>query len=612
MFRDLKEEEIHHLIELMKNGKIKISKKEIRTKLKRILDSQKIFPLDQQRLMLLKLIHNYDITKKKEVIILEEFIRDKFPATIAMGVLAEDWTGMSNSILGIIHHKSRNVQFMKGFTVEYDKNTVGIVIVAFNIYSKSELDIFHRDKKLLVKTIKEAAVGSISKYILQDEEAVKSEIYIQVLKRIKKIYTNEDIVQLTNENGEVLKFFLSRTRKYLEERKINDLADFILENFRCQKLVRAGKVNEIIRIKNFETTCEKLTGITFVCNEFSISIEDFLRILDYIVPDHIIKHHKSFVTSDGLLVYRIEIVDKYGSQLTSSLASSIEKSFNKIVLAAHNSRFSAIKSVGGFEHFARAIIPFLMDEIERTGITQAFLNVTNKTDFNIEIKAIIVRTIKNKGKILNLIPRIDKLTGVEISSFIPTKLYRDNFFVDLFKLKIDLSDFLSIREIFDTLRESIRKEFGQIRDFDQGLRDINIFILSKLIEELKDIDKKIIREIFFNFDEMFRIETNFEIMKEVIRMCYGLILQSKKVSGSKEFFNSKKIEGTSKTIIIISCFKDKSLLKAITSTFKEFNINFSKFYIDQKKYSTIIIDSDQDSKLSGSIKILKDKVKGCV
>lgn len=612
MFRDLKEEEIQHLIELLKKGKIKISKKEIRTKLKQILDSQQIFPLDQQRLMLLKLIHNYDITKKKEVIILEEYIRDKFPATIALGVLAEDWTGMSNSILGIIHHKSRNIQFVKGFTVEYEKKTVGIVIIAFNIYSKKELDIFHKEEKSLVKTIKEAAVGSLSKYILQDEEAVKSEIFVQVLKRIKKIYTGEDIEQLTNENGEVLKFFLSRTRKYLEERKIKDLAEFILENFRCQKFVRSGKADEIIKIKNFETTCEQLTGITFVCKDYSISIEDFLRTLDYVVPDHIIKHHKSFVTSDGLLVYRIEIVDKYGSQLTSSLTSSIEKSFNKIVLAAHNSRFSNIKSVGGFEHFARAIIPFLMDEIERTGITQVFLNVTNKTDFNLEIKAIIVRTMKNSGKILDLIPRIDKLTGVEISSFIPTKVYRNSFFVDLFKLKIDLSEFLSVREIFDTLRKSIKKEFGQIRDFDQGLRDINILILSKLIEELNDIDKKIIREIFFNFDEMFRIETNFEIMKEVIRMCFDLILKSKNGSGIQDFFNSKKIEGTSKTVIIISCLKDKSSLKTITSTFKEFNINFSKFYIDQKKYSTIIIDTNEDMKLAGSIKILKDKVKGCV
>lgn len=612
MLRDLKEEEIQHLIDLLKKGKIKISKKEIRNKLKKILDSQQIFPLVKQRMMLLKLIHNYDTTKKKEVIILDEYLRDKFPSTIALGVLAEDWPGMSNSILGLIHHRSRNIQFIKGFTVKFKKKIVGIVILAFNIYSKSELEIFNKNKKSLIKTIKEAAVGSVSKYILQDEEAVKSEIFNQIIKRIKKKYIEDDIDELINENGQVLKFVLSRTRKYLEERKTNDLADFILENVRCQKLVRSGKVSEVIKIKNFETSYEKLTGITFVCKGYVISIEDFLRTLDHIVPDHIIKHHKSFVSSDGLLVYRIEIVDKYGSQLTSLLTSSIEKSFNKIVLAAHNSRFSNIKSVGGFEHFARAIIPFLMDEIERTGITQVFLNVTNKTDFNIEIKAIIVRTLKNKGKILNLIPRIDKLTGVEISSFTPTKVYRANFFVDLFKLKIDLSEFSSVRDIFDSLRETIKKEFGVIRDFDQGLRDINIFILTKLIDELKEIDKKIIMEIFFNFDEMFRIETNFEVMKEVVSMCYELTIESKKRTGARRFINSKKIEGTNKTIIIISCFKDRSFLRTITSLFKEFNINFSKFYIDQRKYSTIVIDSDKDAELKRLIKELKKKIKGCI
>ncbi len=513
---------------------------------------------------------------------------------------------------GIIHHKSRNVQFIKGFTVDYREKRIGIVILAFNIFSRAELSSFNREKKQLIKNIKEASVGSISKYILQDEEAVKSEIFLQILKRIKKIYSGEDIEELVDEQGEVLKFVLSRTRKYLEERKINDLADFILENFKCQKLVRSGRTSEIIRIKNFETLYEKLTGITFVSKDYVISIEDFLRTLDYVVPDYIIKHHKSFVSSGGLLVYRIEIVDKYGSQLTSQLASNIEKSFNKIVLAAHNSRFSDIKSVGGFEHFARAIIPFLMDEIERTRITQVFLNVTNKTDFNLEIKAIIVRIMKNRGKIMELIPKIDKLNGVEISSFIPTKIYRDNFFVDLFKLKIDLSEFSSVRDIFDTLRKTIRKEFGTIRDFDQGLRDINIFILSKLIDELKAIDSKIIREIFFNFDELFRIETNFELMKEVIRMCYDFSRQRKEESDSGQFITSKKIEGTNKTVIIISCFKDRSLLKKITTTFKKFNINFSKFYIDHKKYSTIIIDSEKDKELAFLINEMKEKIKGCI
>lgn len=613
MFRDLKEEEIQHLIRLLKNGKIKISKKEIRTKLKKILDSQQIFPLDEQRLMLLKLVHNYDITKKKEVIILEEYVREEFPATIALGVLAEDWPGMSNSILGIIHHKSRNVQFVKGFTVEYDNKTVGIVILAFNIYSSDELTAFNRNRKQLLKKINEAAIGSASKYILQDEEAVKTEIFAQILKRIRKVYHGEDLNDLIDENGQALKFVLSRTRKYLEERKINDLADFILESFTCQKQVRSGQSNAIIRIKNFETLYEKLTGITFVCKNYLISIEDFLRTLDYVVPDHIIKHHKSFVTSDRLLVYRIEIVDKYGAQLTAPLLTRIEKSFNKIAIAAHNSRFSNIKSVGGFEHFARAIIPFLMDEIERTRITQVFLNATNKTDFNLEIKSIIVRTMKGKGKIMDLIPRLDKLNGVEISSFVPTKIYRDNFYIDIFKLRIDLSEFSSVRDIFDSLRETIRKEFGTIRDFDQGLRDINIMILSRLIDELEEIDKKIIREIFFNFDDLFRIETNFELMKDVIRMCYEFsrrpVMENQTPMG---FINWKKVEGTNKTVIIISCLKEKSLLRKITASFRNFSINFSKFYIDHKKYSTIIIDTEDEKKLNNCINDLKKNIKGCI
>ncbi len=611
MLRELKEEDIDHLIKLLKKGKIKIPKKEIRNKLKKIVDSQQIFPLDYQRLMLLKLLHNYDVTKKKEVIIIEEYENNKYPATIALGVLAEDWPGMSNSILGIIHHESRNVLFVKGFTVKDRENTIGIVILAFNIRSKKEYKDFHRDKKSLIKSIKEASIGSESKYILQDEEAVKSEIFTNITKRIRKVYSGNDIEELLNENNEVLKFVLSRTRKYLEERKINDLADFIIENFKCQKFVRSGKSNEVIRIKNFETSYEELTGITYVCKEHVISIEDFLKTLDYIVPDFIIKHHKSFVTSDGLLVYRIEIVDKYGSQLTSSLVSSIVKSFNKIFLVAHNSKFSDIKSVGGFEHFARAIIPFLMDEIERTGIMQVFFNVTNKTDFNIEIKTILVRKSKKKDKILSLIPKIDKLKGVEIISFIPTKLYRDRFFVDLMKLRIDLSEFKTVRDIFNTLRNTIKKEFGSIRDFDQGLRDINIFILNKLIDELDGIQTKIIREIFFNFDEMFRIETNFELMKEVIKMCYERTIESNRGLESNIFFKSKKILGTKKTIVIISCSRDKSLLKLIVSVFNGIDINFSKFYIDQKKYFTIILNSDNEIELNKMVEALRKKIKGC-
>lgn len=612
MLRDLKEEDIKELVGLLRKGNIKISVKEIRNKLKTIIDSQQVFPLEQQRILLLRLLNTSECTKKKEVIILEEYGEKKVPVTIILGVLAEDWPGMSNSILGIIHYMAGNVLFIKGFTVKYEKKTVGIVLLSFKIDSKAEYKSFLNERKSIIKRIKEASVGSMSKSILLDEETVKSDIYEQILKRIRKIYSEPDIKGLIDETGEALKFVLSRSREYLEERRIKDLADFIIENFKCQKYVRDGKANEVIKIKNFETDYEKLTGITFVCKELVISIEDFLKTLDYIVPDNIIKHHKSFVTRDGLLVYRIEIVDRRGSQLNPAIIRSIEDSLNKLVISSHNSRFASIKSVGGFEHFARAIIPFLMDELERTKMTQVFLNVTNKTDFYIEIKSIIIRDRNNHGKIYRLIPELDRIPGVELNSFIPTKIYREKYKVDIFKLNISLSEFTSVRDIFDKLKTVIKKEFGVIRDFDQGLRDIYISTLNKLLEELTDVDTDLIKEIFFNFDELYRIEINFDVIKEVVKMCSSLINETKITGKSSMFIKYKHHHDLKRTIVVVSCFRKRSLIKTFLSQLKEVNINFSKFYKDQKKYYILILDKENKILDESIIKNLMDKIKGCV
>ncbi|MEN8152731.1 MAG: hypothetical protein ABFR75_01800 [Acidobacteriota bacterium] len=611
MLRDLKEEEIKEIVGLFRKDKYKISIKEIRNNLKKIVDSQNIFPLDQQRTLILRLLHTYESTKKKEVIILEEFGDKKAPVTIILGALAEDWPGMSNSVLGIIHHMAGNVLFVKGFTVELKKKAIGLVLLSFRIKSKVEYKNFLNERKSIIKKIKEASKGSLSKSILLDEEIVKSDIFEQIVKRIKKVYKNPDINELINEEGEALKFVLSRSREYLEERRIKDLAEFIIENYKCQKYVRDGNANEIIKIRNFETDYEKLTGITFVCTELMISIEDFLKTLDYLVPDNKIKHHKSFITRDGLLVYRIEIVDRFGSQLNPIIIRSIENSLKKLVISSHNSRFASIKTVGGFEHFARAIIPFLMDELERTKMTQVFLNVTNKTDFYIEIKSIIIRDSSNRGKIITLIPEIDRISGVDINSFIPTKIYREKYKVDIFKLNISLSEFDTVREIFDTLKTVIKKEFGEIRDFDQGLRDIYISTLTKLLKNLNDIDPDLIKEIFFNFDELYRIEINFDVIAEVIKMCSELIYKSKDNGNLAGFFKYKHHKELHRTIIVVSCFRKKSLIKIFLDHFKGINLNFSKFYRDQKKYYILILDNKNNIIDELSINNLKSKIKKC-
>ena len=111
MISDLENEEVQHLKSILKGKFIKISQQDIIDKLNKITKSQQIFPLSLQRALLIQLLINYERTNKKEVILLDELDKTKMPITIILGVLAEDWPGMSNSILGIIHHKERNVLY---------------------------------------------------------------------------------------------------------------------------------------------------------------------------------------------------------------------------------------------------------------------------------------------------------------------------------------------------------------------------------------------------------------------------------------------------------------------------------------------------------------------
>ena len=389
MVREFVGEDVETLVRALRRKSIRLDPQDVEKFLGRIARSQQVFPLSEQRALLIQLLHSYERGHRKEVIFIEEREPDQLPVTVVLGALAEDWPGMSNSILGIVHDKERNVLFVKGFTMGYGKKTIGIVILAFNLGSKVEYRQYLADKPDLVARIKEASIGTRSKYVLLEDETVKFEIYNDIVKRIKKVYVAKDLVRLIGESGEAIKFVSSRSREYLEERRVEDLAALIIDNYLFQEKVRLGTADEAIKIQNFETRYEKLTGITFVCREELISIEDFLKTLNFIVPGHIIKHHKSFVTADGILVYRIEIVDRYGKPLIKDVIKSIESSMEKLVVTAFQKNFSRIKSIGGYEHYARAIIPFLMMELKKTGLSQVFIKVDGKTDFSIDIKLLV-------------------------------------------------------------------------------------------------------------------------------------------------------------------------------------------------------------------------------
>ncbi len=462
---------IAELKTILKSKKIKISNAEIRTILTRIEDSQQLFPLAEQRAVLIRLLHNYEHSQKNVVIFFEEVGGTKLPATFMLAALAEDWSGMSNSILGIIHQKVGNVLFLRGLTLPFEQTSVGIVLLAFVLANAEDYNRFRLERSNLTSLIRQAALGSRSKTLLLADETIKFEIYNDVVKRIQKTYKEEDIQNLTGENGEALKFFSSRSREYLEERKPANLAEFIIDNYRFQQALRVGQATRKIKIKNFETLDERLTGITFACWEGSFSVENFLKTLEFIVPGHIIKYHKSFVTREGILVYRIEIVDSEENPLNPAVIKSLEHSLAKQIRIATDEEFSQVKAIGGFEHYARAIIPFLMEELQRTGMRQVFIHVEKKTEFLLHTKLFIV-TFQPRQEWLNLLIRkLENHRGLDIYSSVPPRTYKSGVEVSIINLQIRLAEFPSIAAIFDNLKGIIRKVYGEIRDFDEGLRE---------------------------------------------------------------------------------------------------------------------------------------------
>ena len=485
-----------------------------------------------------------------------------------------------------------------------------MVILSFQITKEEEYREYLAEKKNLCDKIKVAARGSTDKYLFLDDEAVKFDIYNDIMKKIFKIYHNSNLVKIIEESGEALKFVSSRSREYLEERDIGDLAKLIVDNYSHQNLIVSGYADEIVKVKNFTTKFEKLTGITFICREVLFSVEGFLRMLEFIVPGHVIKHHKSYVTMDGVMVYRVEIVDRYGKALSSELIKSIEKSMDKLINISCSKEFSKLKSVGGIEHYARAIIPFLMEELKETQLTQVFFNVERKTEFIINIKLIIVSSYKSPTKRLyDLIYGMSLEPGIGIVSTIPTKVYGRKVEVDILKLKVNLVEFSSIKEIYTSLKKIIAKVYGDIRDFDEGFREIYIKILNQLLEKLNTVNPALIRDIFFSIDDIYRIEIPQNLLMELILLCAEALEEAKEECCDKIIVKWKNVKTPKKTIFVVSYEEQRKVLSKLIKKLNDITFYCTKIEWNQRNYLIMILSRKNEALDKDFIKELKTDIK---
>lgn len=580
MIKDCSKEDIATIQTLLKNKGLVIDRQQIETVLAAIDDSQSVFPMVFQKALVTELLLTHELSGQNEVTILEQFRHPDLHYTMMVGALAVDWPGMANSIMGIIHHHSQNVLFVKGFTLSHHERQIGVVILAFDLPNETDYNRFITKKDELMRRIRDASVGSISKAMLLDDETVKFEIYNDLLAWLRKHDSRPEAERdkPLREEGEALKFISSRSREYLEERKLSDLGQQIKDNCRFVERVRTGKATEVIHIKNIKTRFEHLTGITFVCREILISIEDFLKALNYILPECIIKFHKSFVTEDSIFVYRLEITNRYGKPLPVPLIKKVSAQLHKMITATYNRGIHQVKAVGGFEHFARAIIPFLMNEFKTTGMTQLFFNSEKRTEFSIDVKMLLVTDPGTDQRLLEIVKRISRIKGLDIKSMIPPKRYGRNLELDIIKFSANLPEFQTFRAVFEAVKSEISSLLNKpIRDFDEGIREIDIKVLTELQLTLADMDPALIREIFFNLDEMFRIEAPIDLLRILVQTCSVALATSRRHDNQALLIMHRTVEVLNKTIFVIVFDRENDLLEKVLEKVDDLQVKFTRF-----------------------------------
>ena len=490
--------------------------------------SQQYFPLNEQRALIIKLLNEWESRREEKIITATaEACNIKHgPCVTTFGVLSVDWPGLSDTCIGIIHEMGWNIYFAKGISMVRQKENLGIMLIGV----RTDDEEFHgqiiSQKEVILNKIRQAAVGTRAKTYLLSEEIRKLEFYSQVITHIEQIYTEDDLEKIIGMNGEAVKFFAARSRDYLENRKIEDIADQIIRNFTYIKLVQKTGNAIQLNISNFTTNTEgTFTGVSVAGPAHILNLEDCLKTIELTNPGFQLKHNREFTTEDGISIFRIEFVDANNHALTELEQKRLKKAFSTMVLNKRRDRAQWIESIGGFEQYARAIIPLLVKEAQSTCRTQVYLSVGHTTDLYLDFKVIVVlpeRPKSSKKVVTDTINELESVHGIHILRVKPPKAFGTSevFIIDL---RASLTEIENTEIIYRNIKERVYKAVGEFRDFDEGMRTIDTTKLKAVRRRLKTINKSIVRELYYSIEDFYRVGASIHEIIAHIRITLAML-----------------------------------------------------------------------------------------
>jgi hypothetical protein len=492
-----------------------IPRSEIQDLLRELEAAQVPFAEPFQKAVLIRLLHQWRTDANSKIVTSTsmECQADSQTCVHFFGILSRDWPGLSNACLGVIHETGWNVDFVKAFNMACKDETLGIVLIGIQTHSEAERKALADSSLVIFAKLQQAAVGSRAKAALLSEDIRKLEIYGQIVATIEERYPDADLEQILSMNGEAVKFFAARSRDYIENRKVEDIAAQIVRNYGVIKAVRETPDAIQLDISNLETRTEgTFTTVTVAGPASMLNLEDCLKTLDHTVPGFLLKHNREFTTNEGVSLYRIEFVDSVGSPLTASGHEKLRQAFANLVLTKRQNRAQWIEAIGGFEHYARAIIPLLVKEANSTQRTQVYQSAGQTTDLFIDFKIIVVipnPTEPRKRLVTKTVHSIESVPGLDIFGVKPP-ITHEGAEVFIIDLRANLAVFENAETIFRAIKDNVRTALGEFRDFDEGMRTLDTEKFKSVRRMIDGVDKSLLRELYYSIEDFFRVSASID------------------------------------------------------------------------------------------------------
>ena len=549
-----------------------------------------------------------------------------FPAVFTFGALSGDWPGMSDSCIGIVHERKWNIYFVKSFVFEVEMREVGIVLITLKVDSQEDWNRLLREKDEIVEGLRRTYLGRDVKIDLLQRETRKLLAYPRVLEKITQHWKGDHLEDLIGPKGEAFRFFASRSEAYITERSPEDLARQIITNYDFQRKVREFGGRAQVELMNLKTVKEHLTGITLAGFDRDFTLDDCLSAIHEVVPNFKMNYNKEFTTPDGITVYRLEISDGKDHAFSKRIGRQIESGLLEMATGKGVERMKRFESIGGIEHYARAIIPFLVREQQTSKKPQVFISVARREENLIEFKIIMV-TLKSQEKVSFLcVEELEGVKGLSVLSTNPPKIIGEAE-VNILDVQAELKKFESHEEIYSQIKSCIQKIIGDFRDFDEGMRIHDMKKLQEVREHLSGNDENLLRALYYSIEDFYRMSAPVKDLVEHILMGMEILQtlgQSRERGRTKTLIAGRNLtmhlapdrEVDTATLVAIAQSNRRKTIHPWMEIFKGFEVTMSRLEReDQTLLLFRLLENGRplsENHLRSLLDLLKSKTKGTI